>query len=85
MAEQVETTGSTPMFAIFLLSMYSLFLIPITLYKLSGGSNDEAEVVKTWSTKNNKRDKQGKLLKHLRTVFSTRMMLAWLAWALLLW
>jgi hypothetical protein len=43
------------------------------------------QVVKTWSTKNNKRDKQGKLLKHLRTVFSTRMMLAWLAWALLLW
>lgn len=42
-------------------------------------------MVKTWSTKNNKRDKQGKLLKHLRTVFSTRMMLAWLAWALLLW
>lgn len=24
--------------------MYSLFLIPITLYKLSGGSSDEAEV-----------------------------------------
>lgn len=43
------------------------------------------QVVKTWSTKSGKRGNQGKLLKHLRSVFSTRMMLAWLTWALLLW
>lgn len=86
MAENVETHGSTPMFAIFLLSMYSLFLIPITLWRLSGGEGEDAEVVKTWSaSKGGKGEKKAGLVAHLRSVCTTRMLLAWLAWALLLW
>lgn len=87
MADQ-ETHGSTPMFGIFLLSMYSLFLIPITLWKLSGGSSEDGEVVKTWSTgkgSNGKGKQTSSMVAHLRTVFSNRMLVAWLAWGLVLW
>ena len=35
-----DHTGSTPMFAIFVLSLYSLYLIPYTIYKLCGGSSE---------------------------------------------
>ena len=38
-----DNTGSTPMFAIFLLSIFSLLLIPYTLYKLCGGGGEDTE------------------------------------------
>lgn len=86
MAVEGEHTGSTPMFAIFVLSMYSLVLIPYTLWKLSGGSEEETEVVKTWSSKGGKGGEKKKALgQQLKEVFSTRVIVAWLAWALLLW
>lgn len=44
MVEGGDHTGSMPMFAIFLLSLYSLYLIPYTLYKLCGGSGESDEV-----------------------------------------
>lgn len=68
--------------------MYSLFLFPITLWKLSGGSSEDGEVVKTWSTgkgSNGKGKKTSSMIAHLRTVFSNRMLVAWLAWGLVLW
>jgi hypothetical protein len=97
--------------------MYSLFLIPITLWKLSGGSSEDGEVgswagglqhwrrygalllyqggvqrflqvVKTWSTgkgSNGKAKQTSSMVAHLRTVFSNRMLVAWLAWGLVLW
>lgn len=47
MGEGSDHTGSTPMFAIFILSLYSLYLIPYTLYKLCGsGSDDKVRVVR---------------------------------------
>lgn len=85
MAHEGEHTGSTPMFAIFLLSMYSLFLIPYTLWRLGGGGSDEAERVKTWHSKKGGDKKGESWAKRLRATFSGRMMLAWLAWALLIW
>lgn len=39
-----EASGSTPLFAVFLLSIYSIFLIPYTLIKLFGGDGEEGEV-----------------------------------------
>jgi hypothetical protein len=41
-------------------------------------------VVKTWASKGDKKGGGG-LVKQLRATFGGRMMLAWLAWALLLW
>lgn len=42
-------------------------------------------MVKTWSSKSGKGEKKKPLGQQLRAAFSTRMILAWLAWALLLW
>ena len=45
MAEQQE--GSSPLFAIFFLSIYSLLLIPITIWRLCAAAGSE-DVVKPW-------------------------------------
>ena len=43
----VEADSGTPLFAIFVISLLSLFLVPFTIYKLcNAASNDEA--VKPW-------------------------------------
>ena len=42
------------------------------------------QVVKTWSSKGGKGEKEG-LAQRLRGTFGSRMMLAWLLWALILW
>jgi translocation protein SEC63 len=42
-----ETEGSSPLFVIFILSIYSLFLIPFTIYKLCVAAAPD-EVVKPW-------------------------------------
>jgi translocation protein SEC63 len=39
-----EASGSTPLFAVFLISLLSLFLFPYTLYILFGGGEDETKV-----------------------------------------
>jgi len=39
-----DASGSTPLFAVFILSLASLVLIPYTLYQLFGGEADEKEV-----------------------------------------
>ena len=45
MAEQ--QTGSTPLFAVFLIAIYSLLLIGYTCYKLCAAASPD-EVVKPW-------------------------------------
>ena len=42
-----EQTGSSPMFAIFVLSLLSLALIPYTIYHFTG-QGDAEDVVKPW-------------------------------------
>ena len=39
-----EASGSTPLFAVFLLSIVSIVLIPYTLNSLFGGDEDDKEV-----------------------------------------
>lgn len=39
-----EHKGSTSLFAIFLLSLYSLFLFPYTIYRVFGGGSEETVV-----------------------------------------
>jgi hypothetical protein len=45
-----EASGSTPLFAVFLLSMISIVLVPYTLHCLFGGEDDEKEVCDARST-----------------------------------
>lgn len=40
--------GSSTLFAVFLFSILSLFLIPYTLYRLCSGGEDGSEDVKPW-------------------------------------
>lgn len=42
-----EQEGSAPLFAIFVLAIYSLFLIPYTIYKLCLAASPD-EFVKPW-------------------------------------
>lgn len=42
-----EQEGSSPLFAIFFLSIYSLLLIPLTIYRLCNAASSE-NVVKPW-------------------------------------
>lgn len=44
-----EQAGSSPLFAVFVLSVYSLFLIPYTIYKLCVAAAPD-EVVKPWES-----------------------------------
>lgn len=40
--------GSSSLFAVFVFSILCLFLIPYTIYKLCGGTEEESEDVKPW-------------------------------------
>lgn len=42
-----EQAGSSPLFAVFFLSVFSLFLIPYTIYKLCVAASPD-DVVKPW-------------------------------------
>lgn len=44
-----EQAGSSPLFAVFVLSLFSLFLIPYTIYKLCVAAAPD-EVVKPWES-----------------------------------
>lgn len=44
MVEGGDHTGSTPLFAIFIFSFFSLYIIPYTLYRLFGSIEDEERV-----------------------------------------
>jgi hypothetical protein len=44
-----ETSGSTPLFGVFMLSIFSIFIVPYTLSKLFGGDGEDAEVITTRS------------------------------------
>lgn len=46
-SKMVEQTGSSPMFAIFVLSLLSLALIPYTIYRFTS-QGDAEDVVKPW-------------------------------------
>lgn len=48
--EMAEQTGSSPMFAIFVLSLLSLALIPYTIYHFTSQSESE-DVVKPWQVR----------------------------------
>jgi translocation protein SEC63 len=75
------------MFLIFVISMYSLFLIPYTLYKLFHTTPEEEEMVKTWTSKKKKGEHPGgNLVTRVRNVVGDwRLLLMWAAFALLFW
>lgn len=72
------------MFLIFVFAIYSLVLIPLTLYKLCGGADGEEGVVKTWADK--KKKKQfGDRLRGLLDRVGWKLVVAWLAYLVLFW
>lgn len=77
--------GSSPMFLIFLFSIFSLTLIPYTLYRLCGGGADNSEgVVKTWADK--KKKKQfGDRIKGTLGAIGWKLLVAWALYILLFW
>ncbi|EFJ44468.1 molecular chaperone [Volvox carteri f. nagariensis] len=80
----VEHTGSTSLFAIFALSLYSLFLFPYTIYRLTCGASEETVVQPYLQGK----QKQGSANRVLRKVFSKSNLILialWLLWGVLLW
>ncbi|GIL50242.1 hypothetical protein Vafri_6471 [Volvox africanus] len=80
----VEHTGSTSLFAIFALSLYSLFLFPYTIYRLTCGASEEAVVQPYLQGK----QKKGTVDRALRKLFSKSNLILialWLFWAVLLW
>ncbi|RMZ57290.1 hypothetical protein APUTEX25_004124 [Auxenochlorella protothecoides] len=68
------------MFAIFVLSLYSLYLIPYTLYKLCGSGPDD-KVTKSWSTK-----KAGQSLgERVRSLATNPLAIQWVVYIALFW
>jgi translocation protein SEC63 len=85
MGEETNHTGSSPMFLIFVFSIYSLVLIPFTLYKLcGGGSGSEEGVVKTWADKK-KKHHFGEKVKGAFNRVGFKLLLAWALYLLLFW
>ena len=85
MGDETNHTGSSPMFLIFVFSIYSLVLIPLTLYKLCGGSGDSEEgVVKTWADKK-KKQQFGDKVKGAFSKVGFKLVLAWAVYLLLYW
>ncbi len=62
-----EQAGSSPLFAVFVLSVFSLFLIPFTVYKLCVAAAPD-EVVKPWESVSPSRKSRSRCL-HKMTVF----------------
>mmetsp|Transcript_15025 Transcript_15025/g.42165 ORF Transcript_15025/g.42165 Transcript_15025/m.42165 type:complete len:747 (+) Transcript_15025:116-2356(+) len=83
MEDNVKHQGSSPLFAIFVLSLMVLFLVPYTLYKMCGSS--EAETHKAWVGKDGKRKKSlGQRLGGMFTRGNIILMVMWGLVALLL-
>ncbi|KDD73970.1 hypothetical protein H632_c1688p1, partial [Helicosporidium sp. ATCC 50920] len=70
-----------PMFAIFVLSLYSLYLIPYTVYRLFGSGGDSDGASNAWGSK---KAKHG-LLSRLRGAVDTKLVVQWVIYLLLLW
>ncbi|KAK2079921.1 hypothetical protein QBZ16_002316 [Prototheca wickerhamii] len=75
-----DHTGSTPMFAIFVLSLYSLYLIPYTIYKLCGGSLEN--VSKPWEDKSSK---TSSIVPRIKKLLRNPLVIQWTIYILFFW
>ncbi|KAK9789757.1 hypothetical protein WJX73_001047 [Symbiochloris irregularis] len=83
MAEQQE--GSSPLFAIFFLSIYSLLLIPITIWRLCAAAGSE-DVVKPWEVAQKRKPSAlTRFFRRLSKPSTFLLLLGWLVWVALLW
>ncbi|GFR50266.1 hypothetical protein Agub_g12453, partial [Astrephomene gubernaculifera] len=80
----VEHKGSTSLFAIFALSLYSLFLFPYTIYRISCGGSEET-VVQPYLQGKQKKGGVSRVLRKLFNKGNLVLIALWLLWALLLW
>ncbi|GLC39388.1 hypothetical protein PLESTM_000891300 [Pleodorina starrii] len=79
-----EHTGSTSLFAIFALSLYSLFLFPYTIYRVSCAGSEEA-VVQPYLQGKQKKGSVSRVLRKLFNKSNLILIALWLLWAVLLW
>ncbi|KAG2451784.1 hypothetical protein HYH02_003562 [Chlamydomonas schloesseri] len=79
-----EHKGSTSLFAIFLLSLYSLFLFPYTIYRLFGGGSEET-VVQPYVQGKQKKSAASRYLRKLFSKGNLVLLGLWVLWGLLLW
>ncbi|EIE19320.1 hypothetical protein COCSUDRAFT_48909 [Coccomyxa subellipsoidea C-169] len=75
-----EQAGSSPLFAVFVLSVFSLFLIPFTVYKLCVAAAPD-EVVKPWESK--KTSAISRFAGRFFTVENVLLAVGWLVWVAL--
>ncbi|KXZ42319.1 hypothetical protein GPECTOR_162g134 [Gonium pectorale] len=80
----VEHKGSGSLFAIFALSLYSLFLFPYTIYRLCCGGAEET-VVQPYLQGKQKKGATSRILQKVFTKGNLILILLWLLWGVLLW
>ncbi|KAG2485811.1 hypothetical protein HYH03_015521 [Edaphochlamys debaryana] len=80
----VEHTGSTGLFAIFALSLYSLFIFPYTIYRLCNSGDDQA-VVQPYLQGKQKKGLASRVLAKVLTKKNLLLIFFWVLWCVLLW
>lgn len=79
----VEHKGSTSLFAIFALSLYSLFIFPYTIYHFCSAS--EETVVQPYLQGKKKKGGASRILRKVFTKGNLILIFLWVLWGLLLW
>ncbi|KAG2441769.1 hypothetical protein HXX76_003382 [Chlamydomonas incerta] len=79
-----EHKGSTSLFAIFLLSLYSLFLFPYTIYRVFGGGSEDT-VVQPYVQGKQKKSAASRYVRKLFNKGNLVLLGLWVLWGLLLW
>mmetsp|Transcript_11967 Transcript_11967/g.24064 ORF Transcript_11967/g.24064 Transcript_11967/m.24064 type:complete len:711 (-) Transcript_11967:80-2212(-) len=87
--EDQETTGSTQLFAVFLVSILSLFLLPYTGHLLFSGEDEDEKGVETWKLKKGAKaktsSKKSSFQSRLRKLGSWKLLIVWTIYVLLIW
>ncbi|KAA6421625.1 MAG: translocation SEC63 protein [Trebouxia sp. A1-2] len=78
-----EQQGSSPMFAIFVLSLLSLALFPYTIYRFCN-TGDAEEVVKPWQGQGKRQYSLSTRIRGLLTCSNITLVACWILWGLIL-
>eukprot|EP00873_Tetraselmis_striata_P025823 jgi/Tetstr1/446087/TSEL_033688.t1 len=83
MEDQQRHEGSSPLFAIFVLSLLVLFAVPYSLYRACAGS-DDAATHKAWAKDGKQQQKKKSAAQRLKGAFSGGNLVLLLAWGAIL-
>eukprot|EP01023_Acetabularia_acetabulum_P010188 TRINITY_DN1465_c0_g1_i11.p1 TRINITY_DN1465_c0_g1~~TRINITY_DN1465_c0_g1_i11.p1 ORF type:complete len:738 (-),score=200.44 TRINITY_DN1465_c0_g1_i11:1178-3391(-) len=73
----VEHRGSSTLFAVFILSILMLFLVPYTIYKICFKKSKDEEVVQPWEEDGKKTSEVSIMLRKMFTVENVAIVLMW--------